>query len=129
MYHGALRFITNFKYLTHHCFLYEGDGWSSVSTHGLKHWYILVYKDIHALLPLYLLTFISQRGSGTDRLHSQDVFSLSVSRVTTELRKKALNLLLHLPGTNCKRLETSRPGLIGCFYENVGWLGGRHICL
>jgi len=30
MYHGALRFITNFKSLTHHCLLYARVGCSSV---------------------------------------------------------------------------------------------------
>ncbi len=97
VYHGALRFITNLKALTHHCLLYEHAGWFSLSVRGLKHWRILVYKAIFGLLPSYLLPCICQRSTGTYNLRSQDLFLLSVSKVGTEL---TLDLLLPLLGTN-----------------------------
>ncbi len=57
VYHGALRFITGFKVLTHHCDLYERVGWPSLSMQRLQHWYIFNYKAILGLLPSYLLTY------------------------------------------------------------------------
>lgn len=57
VYHGALRFITNFRALTHHCSLYERVGWSALSTCRLNHWHILIYKAILGLLPPYLQTY------------------------------------------------------------------------
>ena len=80
VYHGALRFITNFKSLTHRCVLYSRVGWSSLSTRRLMHWHILIYKAILGLLPSYLLTFISQRTSGSYNLRSQNFLLLSVPR-------------------------------------------------
>ena len=45
VYHGALRFVTNFKTLTHHCSLYARVGWFALSTLRLHHWHILIYKN------------------------------------------------------------------------------------
>lgn len=53
VYHGALRFITNFRALTHQCSLYDRVGWSALSTRRLNHWYIFIYKAILGLLPPY----------------------------------------------------------------------------
>ncbi len=89
VYHGALRFITGFKVLTHHCDLYERVGWPSLSMRRLQHWYIFIYKDILGLLQSYLLTYISVNNIGTYNLRSQDLFLLSVPKVRTELGKKA----------------------------------------
>ncbi len=89
VYHGALRFITGFKVLTHHCDLYERVGWPSLSMRRLQHWYIFIYKAILGLLPSYLLTYISVNNIGTYNLRSQDLFLLSVPKVRTELGKKA----------------------------------------
>ena len=89
VYHGALRFITGFKSLTHHCLLYARVGWSSLSARRLNHWRILIYKCILGLLPSYLLTYISQKSTASYNLRSQDLFLLSVPKVRTELGKKA----------------------------------------
>ena len=51
VYHGALRFITGFKALTHHCTLYERVGWSSLSMCRLRHLHFLTHKAILGLLP------------------------------------------------------------------------------
>jgi len=63
VHHGALRFITSLKSLTHHCLLYARVGWSSFSARRLIHWRILIIKSILGLLPSYLLTYISQRST------------------------------------------------------------------
>ncbi len=36
VYHGALRFITNSKVLTHHCLLYSRVGWPALSSRDLS---------------------------------------------------------------------------------------------
>lgn len=89
VYHGALRFITNLKSLTHRCVLYSRVGWSSLSTRRLMHWHILIYKAVLGLLPSYLLTFVSQRTSGSYNLRSQNLLLLSIPKVQTEQGKKA----------------------------------------
>ena len=87
--HWALRFITGFKALTHHCTLYEWVEWSSISIRRLRHLHILIYKAILGFLPSYLLSYINQNNAGTYNLRSQDLFLLSVPKVRTELGKKA----------------------------------------
>ncbi len=88
LYHGALRFVTNLKAFTHHCLLYEGVGWSSLSSRKLVHWLIVTYKAILGLLPVCLLTYIKQKSTGDFNLLSQDLFLLSVPKVRSELGKK-----------------------------------------
>ncbi len=51
VYHGALRFITNSKALTHHCLLHSQVGWPALSSRRLKHWYLFIYKVILGLFP------------------------------------------------------------------------------
>lgn len=89
VYHGALRFITGFKALTHHCTLYEWVGWSSLSICRLIHLCILIYKAILGLLPSYLFSYINQSNAGTYNLRSRDLFLLSVPKARTELGKTA----------------------------------------
>lgn len=49
VYHGALRLITNFKALTHHCLLYEHVGWSSLAARRLNyHYHNLVVCFLHS---------------------------------------------------------------------------------
>ena len=57
LYHGTLRFILNCKTLTHHCTLYTRDGWPSLVTRRLRHWYTFIYKAILGLLPFLFLHF------------------------------------------------------------------------
>jgi len=54
VYHGALRFITNFRALTYHCMI----GLVGLSTRRLNNWHILIYKAILGLLPPYLQSYI-----------------------------------------------------------------------
>ena len=91
VYHGALRFITNFRSRTHHCSLYARVGWSALSTRRLYHWHVLVYKAILGLLPCYLGRYLSQKFTGSHNLRSQDLFLLSVPRVRTELGSRAFS--------------------------------------
>ncbi len=46
IYHGALRFITNLKALTHHYSQYTRVGGSALSTRRLNHWHILIYEAV-----------------------------------------------------------------------------------
>ena len=88
VYHGALRFITNLKTLTHHCNLYTRVGWSSLTTCRLKHWHILIYKAILGALPPYLRMYINRTCTGSYRLRSENFFLLTVPKVRTELGKR-----------------------------------------
>ncbi len=89
VYHGALRFITNSKALTHHCFLYSRVGWSALSYHRLKHWYVFIYKVILGLLPSYLQQNIFQKGVKNYGLRSLDL--LSIPKVRTNMGKRAFS--------------------------------------
>lgn len=91
VYHGALRFITDLKTLTHHCNLYTRVGWSSLTTRRLKHWHILIYKAILGALPLYLRMYINRKCTGSYRLRSENFFLLTVPKVRTDLGKRAFS--------------------------------------
>lgn len=65
VFHGALRFITNLKSLTHHCLLYSLVGWFSFLIQRWMHWHIFIYKAVLGLLPPYLNTYILPRPAGT----------------------------------------------------------------
>ncbi len=54
LYHGALRFITDCKFLTHHCELYERVAWPSLRILRKMPWHLLIYKAILGHLPNYL---------------------------------------------------------------------------
>ena len=58
VYHGALRFKTDFNICTHDCVLCAHVGWCSLPALRLKHWHIFIYKCIIGLLPFYLQTCI-----------------------------------------------------------------------
>ena len=88
---GALRFITNFRSLTHHCSLYARVGWSALATRRLYHWHVFVYKAILGLLPAYLGRCISQKSTGSQNLRSQDLFLLTVPRVRTGQGSRAFS--------------------------------------
>ncbi len=46
LYHGALRFITDCKCITHHCELYERVAWPSLRIRRKMYWHLLIYKAI-----------------------------------------------------------------------------------
>lgn len=91
VYHGALRFVTSLKTLTHHCVLYERLGWTSLSLRRLKHWRIFIYKAMLGLLPRYLSDYLVSRSTSAYNLRSQTSLMLFVPRVRTELGKKAFS--------------------------------------
>jgi hypothetical protein len=80
LYHGTLRFILNYKTLTHHYTLYTRVGWPSLVTRRLSHWYTFIYKAIWGLLPFYLCIFIVQKCGGYS-LRSLDFILLTVPNV------------------------------------------------
>ena len=90
VYHGALRFITNCKPLTHHCTLYSLVNWTSLSMRRSLHCYKLIYTAMLGLLPLYISTYISHKQYSYS-LRSQNDITLSVPSVRTVLGKKAIS--------------------------------------
>ena len=88
-YHGALRFITGCRSLTHHCILYKKVGWLSLPARRLHHWYIFLYKALLGLLPLYLCTHLTVASNSSYSFRSQDFLSTSVPRARTEFGKRA----------------------------------------
>ncbi len=91
VYHGALRFTTNSKALTHHCLLYSRVGWSELSSRRLKHWYLFIYKVILGLLPSYLQQNIFQKGVKNYGLRSKDYYLLSIPKVRINMGKRAFS--------------------------------------
>ena len=83
LYHGTLRFILNYKTLTHHCTLYTMVGWPSLITRRLSHWYTFICKAILGLLPFYCSEMWWVLSS------SQDFILLTVPNVQTEFGKRA----------------------------------------
>ena len=89
VYHGALRFVTNYRALTHHCILYSKVTLAcSVNMLAYSHWYVFIYKAILGRLPCYLSVFLTRK-HGNYGLRSQDTMLMTVPRVRTELGKKA----------------------------------------
>lgn len=91
VFHGALRFITNLKSLTHHCLLYSLVGWFSFFIQRWMHWHLFIYKTVLGLLPPYWNTYILPRPAGTYHLRSPDLFLLTVPKARTDFGKKAFN--------------------------------------
>lgn len=91
VYHGALRFINNSGFLTHHCILYSKVNWTALSTRWLAHWYIFFYK---AILGLFLdcLSCLLILKDGLRSLRSSDIVQYVVPKVRTELGKKAFRI-------------------------------------
>lgn len=88
VYHGALRFITNSKSLTHHCHLYERAGLTSLSLRRWFHWHIFIYKAIIGQFPSYLSSLFNWKSSSYN-LRSQNLPLFIVPRPCTEFGKKA----------------------------------------
>ena len=87
-YHGALRFITDCKPLTHHCTVYSITNWSSLSMRWTTHWYLFIYKSIIRLLTSYVSTYLTWKQSDRS-LRSPDFILFAIQSVRTELGKKA----------------------------------------
>lgn len=98
--HGALRFITNLKALTHRWTSRARVSCSALSYHHrLTHCYIIIYKAVLASLPAWSLRLI-KKVCKVIFLQSQDSFLLSVPNVCTELGKIALKFAP--AGIGCK---------------------------
>ena len=54
VYQGALRFITNCGFLTHHCVSYSKVKWSALGAHCINHCYVFIYESTLGKLPVYL---------------------------------------------------------------------------
>lgn len=103
VYHGALRFVTNYKSQTHHCTLYMRVGWPSLTLRRLSHWYLFIYKAILRQLPSYLCTFIALQYNNNYRLRSQNSVLLTVPKTRTEFGKKAFQLSAPLAWNELQR--------------------------
>ncbi len=88
VYHGALRFITDCKFSTHHCILYNRVAWSLLAVRRQMHWYLLIYKAILFFLPSYLCCLIHQKVVNYS-LRSQSFYNLYVPSARTNLGKTA----------------------------------------
>ncbi len=86
VYHGALRFITDCKFSTHHCILYNRVAWSSLAVRRQMHWYLLIYKAILVFLPSYLSCLIHQKVVVNYSLCSQSFYNLYVPSARTNFR-------------------------------------------
>lgn len=72
VYHACLCFISNTKSLTHHCILYDLDGWP-FTIHRQQHWYIFIYKALLGKFPKK-----SSISSGIYHLHTSKWLLLKV---------------------------------------------------
>lgn len=81
VYHGALRFNTGRKTLTHHCTIHSLVNWPSLFTRRLFHWYIFIYKSVIGLLPVYLTSLKRETTASTQKFNK-----FTVPSVCTELR-------------------------------------------
>lgn len=61
----------------YHCVLYNWMGWSSLSLHRYKHWYLLIYICIAGLVPPYLQQLTELRSNRNYSLLSKDLLLLS----------------------------------------------------
>ena len=91
VYHGALRFITNYRSLTHRCTLYSKVNWPSLSTRRLSHWHVFIYKAIIGYLPGYLSCLLIRKESSYE-LRSQDLLLMTTSKFDSDLGKKAFGV-------------------------------------
>ena len=86
VYHGALRFVTGCKALTHRCILYARVEWPSLAARRLIHWHIFIYKAILGLLPHYLCNYIFKSQSSYC-LRSNEFYLLIMPKVHSEFGK------------------------------------------
>ena len=86
VYHGALRFVTGCKALTHRCILYARVEWPSLAARRLIHWHIFIYKAILGLLPHYLCNYIFKSQSNYC-LRSNEFYLLIMPKVHSEFGK------------------------------------------
>ena len=60
VYHGATRFITNSRALSHHCTLYSKVNCPSLFLRRLSHWYVFIYKAILGKLPCFVTAYVPE---------------------------------------------------------------------
>ncbi len=89
VYHGDLRFITDCKFSTHHCILYNRVAWSSLAVRRQMHWYLLIYKAIFIFLPSYLCCLIHPKVVVNYSLRSRSFYNVYVPSARTHLGKSA----------------------------------------
>ena len=115
VYHSALRFFTGCGRLTHHCQLYSMSGWPSLSTRRETHWLLMIYKALLGMVPPYLCSLL-RRTENRYALRSSDIYFLSISRVRTELGKKAFSYAAPLTWNNIQaELKLSELVSLGVF--------------
>ena len=60
VYHGATRFITNSRALSHHCTLYSKVNCPSLFLRRLSHGYVFIYKAILGKLPCFVTAYVPE---------------------------------------------------------------------
>ncbi len=85
MYHGALRFITDCKHLTHDCTVYSRVAWSSLAVRRKMHWYLMICKAICFFFTTVSLLFDSTKIS----MYLSMYYNLNVPSARTHLGTKA----------------------------------------
>ena len=66
LHHSAICFATGAPFTTHHCDLYNLVDWTSLHTRRLHHWFLLIYKTILGITPLYLFSTLAICGKGSN---------------------------------------------------------------
>ena len=84
IYHTAIRFITDARFLTHHCALYQLVGWSSLYCRRQFHFLIFMYKALIGKLPLYLGSLLSFKENSRYELRSSRWLQLKEPRMQSE---------------------------------------------
>ena len=88
LYHSAIRFATNAPYWTHHWTLYSSVNLSSLYTPHKTHWFMLIYKTLLGLTPLYL-RYVLQPSSSTYNTCSVSHILLKIPKAHTSLGRSA----------------------------------------
>lgn len=114
--HEELRFITNFKSLTHQCLSYAHVGCSALSSCRQNHELFLIYKTILGLLPSYL-------SMGTITVFDPRIYSLCLlQRPVLNWKKRLLNTMLKYDAQNYGKCKTKDHKFLlassGQHYEN-----------
>ena len=88
VYHSALRFITQDKYNTHHCVLYDKVGWTSLAARRDYHWYQFIFKGISGRLPPYITSLLDWNVSSY-QTRSSKWLVCTVPQMSTKLGRTA----------------------------------------
>ena len=61
VYHSALRFISGDGFSTHHCLIYQNDGWTFLALRREQHCILFIYKALLKKMPVYLTSLLNYK--------------------------------------------------------------------